>query len=274
MLVDFAIVAMRKGVDRTTAIVDAGRMRARPIVMYDDRDGGRHGAERPGVRRRRRVPLAHGDRGDRRSAGIDPACPCCSYRPFSRWWTTSDWRPRACSADSPERSTSRSTLPRFPRRSPHCRGSHRRAWSATAARFSFVTMWTTRFAGKRANGSTSFERRCDQVPPNHLAVITEDATLTFREARQPGQPGRAVFARPGLEGGRPRRPAVRETIHRYRGAIGGHEDRRRLRPARRQLPHDRIGFILEDAEVKAIVSESRFRSKLADFAPRKYFFDR
>ena len=33
MLVDFAIVAMRRGVDRTTAIIEAGRMRARPIVM-------------------------------------------------------------------------------------------------------------------------------------------------------------------------------------------------------------------------------------------------
>ena len=33
MLVDFAIEAMRRGVDRTTAIIEAGRMRARPIVM-------------------------------------------------------------------------------------------------------------------------------------------------------------------------------------------------------------------------------------------------
>ena len=33
MLVDFAIEQVAKGVDRTTAIVDAGRKRARPIVM-------------------------------------------------------------------------------------------------------------------------------------------------------------------------------------------------------------------------------------------------
>ena len=33
MLVDFAIEEMAKGVDRTTAIIDAGRKRARPIVM-------------------------------------------------------------------------------------------------------------------------------------------------------------------------------------------------------------------------------------------------
>ena len=33
MLVDFAIEAMRRGVDRTTAIIECGRKRARPIVM-------------------------------------------------------------------------------------------------------------------------------------------------------------------------------------------------------------------------------------------------
>jgi hydrophobe/amphiphile efflux-1 (HAE1) family protein len=33
MLVDFAVEAMREGVDRTTAVVEAGRKRARPIVM-------------------------------------------------------------------------------------------------------------------------------------------------------------------------------------------------------------------------------------------------
>jgi multidrug efflux pump subunit AcrB len=33
MLVDFAVEAMHTGVDRTTAIIDAGQKRARPIVM-------------------------------------------------------------------------------------------------------------------------------------------------------------------------------------------------------------------------------------------------
>jgi multidrug efflux pump subunit AcrB len=33
MLVDFAIEAMHRGTDRTEAIVDAGRKRARPIIM-------------------------------------------------------------------------------------------------------------------------------------------------------------------------------------------------------------------------------------------------
>jgi hypothetical protein len=33
MLVDFAVEELGRGVDRTTAIIDAGRKRARPIVM-------------------------------------------------------------------------------------------------------------------------------------------------------------------------------------------------------------------------------------------------
>jgi multidrug efflux pump subunit AcrB len=33
LLVDFAIESMAKGVDRTTAIVEAGQKRARPIIM-------------------------------------------------------------------------------------------------------------------------------------------------------------------------------------------------------------------------------------------------
>ena len=73
MLVDFAVEAMHGGVDRTTAIIEAGRKRARPIIDDDDRDGGRHGAERLGFRRRRRVPIADGDRHHRRPPGLDLA---------------------------------------------------------------------------------------------------------------------------------------------------------------------------------------------------------
>ncbi len=51
-----------------------GRPQARPSDRDDhDRDGLRHAAGSLRVRRRRRVPLAHGDRGDRRACGIDRA---------------------------------------------------------------------------------------------------------------------------------------------------------------------------------------------------------
>jgi multidrug efflux pump subunit AcrB len=47
------------------------RPQARPAHRDDNhRDGGRHAPQRPGSRRRRRVPLPHGDRGDRWPAGV------------------------------------------------------------------------------------------------------------------------------------------------------------------------------------------------------------
>ena len=73
MLVDFAVEEIGRGTPRTRS---AGRSRAqaRPADHHDDdRHGGGHvplGA-RPG--RRRRLPLADGDRGDGRPGGFDPA---------------------------------------------------------------------------------------------------------------------------------------------------------------------------------------------------------
>ncbi len=73
MLVDFAIEAMHKGVDRTTAIIEFGPHARATDRDDDDRDGRRHGSERACDRRRRRVPLADGDRSDRRPHRIDAA---------------------------------------------------------------------------------------------------------------------------------------------------------------------------------------------------------
>ena len=53
---------------------DRRRPQARPPHRHDDAgDGRRHDPQRHGARRRRRVPRAHGHRGDRRPAGFDGA---------------------------------------------------------------------------------------------------------------------------------------------------------------------------------------------------------
>ena len=55
-------------------------------------------------------------------------------------------------------------------------------------------------------------------------------------ARQPGQPGRPLPARPGHRLGRPGRPAVRPDHRQLRGALGGAQGQCRLCAARRRLP--------------------------------------
>ncbi len=73
MLIDFAVEAMHAGVDRKAAIIDADAQAYAADRDDHHRDGGRHGAECARVRCGRRVPLADGDRGDRRPAGLDGA---------------------------------------------------------------------------------------------------------------------------------------------------------------------------------------------------------
>jgi HAE1 family hydrophobic/amphiphilic exporter-1 len=77
LLVDFAITEVAGGMERTQALIEAGRKRALPVIMTTDDRG--HGSLSIGNRRRRRVPCPHGDRVDRRVARFDLSQP--SIRP-------------------------------------------------------------------------------------------------------------------------------------------------------------------------------------------------
>ena len=73
MLVEFAVEAIREG-KHARCRDHRRRHEARPPDRDDhDRDGRRHDAVSAGVRRRRRIPLADGARGDRRPGVLDRA---------------------------------------------------------------------------------------------------------------------------------------------------------------------------------------------------------
>ena len=80
MLVDFAVEEIGRGTPRLEALVEAGPQARAADRHDDDRDGGGHAPLGAGPGRRRRLPLADGDRGDRRPRSCRRCCRWCSCR--------------------------------------------------------------------------------------------------------------------------------------------------------------------------------------------------
>ena len=118
-----------------------------------------------------------------------------------------------------------------------------------------------------------FERRCDEVPADHLAVITEDVSLTFRELDNRANQAARYLLDQGLKAGDRIGLLFDKSIHSYVALLAVLKIGAAYVPFDAGFPTDRIAFILEDAGVKAILSVSRYREKLADFTVNKIFFD-
>ena len=108
------------------------------------------------------------------------------------------------------------------------------------------------------------------MPADHLAVITEDVSLTFRELDERANQAARYLLDQGLKAGDRIGLLFDKSVHSYVALLAVLKIGAAYVPLDAGFPNDRIGFILEDAEVKAIVSVSRFREKLAEFAvPRR-----
>ena len=118
-----------------------------------------------------------------------------------------------------------------------------------------------------------FERRCDAVPADHLAVITEDVSLTFRELDNRANQAARYLLDQGLKAGDRIGLLFDKSVHSYVALLAVLKIGAAYVPFDAGFPTDRIAFILEDAGVKAILSVSRYREKLADFTVNKIFFD-
>jgi non-ribosomal peptide synthetase-like protein len=118
-----------------------------------------------------------------------------------------------------------------------------------------------------------FEQRCDQVPADHLAVITQDVSVTFRELDNRANQAARYLVEQGLKAGDRIGLLFDKSIYGYVAVLAVLKIGAAYVPLDASMPTDRVAFILEDAEVKAIVSVSRFREKLGEFAVKQILLD-
>ncbi len=118
-----------------------------------------------------------------------------------------------------------------------------------------------------------FEQRCDELPADHLAIVAENVALTFRELdNQANQVARHLLGR-GLKPGDRVGLLFDKSVHAYTTLLAVVKLGAAYVPLDAGFPADRIGFILEDAGISAVVSVSRFRDKLAEFDVPRIFVD-
>ena len=92
-----------------------------------------------------------------------------------------------------------------------------------------------------------FEERVDQVPADHLAVITEDVSLTFRELDDRANQAARYLLDQGLKAGDRIGLLFDKSVHSYVALLAVLKIGAAYVPFDAAFPTDRIGFILEDA---------------------------
>ena len=105
-----------------------------------------------------------------------------------------------------------------------------------------------------------FEERCDQFKregkDHQTAVITEDTSLSFRELDNRANQTARYLLDQGLKAGNRVGLLLDKSIHSYVALLAVLKIGAAYVPLDASYPTDRIAFILEDANVAAIVSVS------------------
>ena len=118
-----------------------------------------------------------------------------------------------------------------------------------------------------------FEQRCDEVGSDHPAVVTEGNVYTFRDLDdRANQVARYLLAE-GLMPGDRIGLMLDKSIDGYAALLAVLKIEAAYVPLDPTFPAERTAFILDDANVQAIVSVSRCRSKLATFSVTQVFID-
>src|SRR5262245_12561827 len=91
-----------------------------------------------------------------------------------------------------------------------------------------------------------FEQRCDRMSPDHLAVITEDGALTFRELDNRANQVARYLLEMGLKPGDRVGVLFDKSIYCYVGLLAVLKIGAAYVPFDASFPTDRIAFMLED----------------------------
>nr|MBX2806961.1 amino acid adenylation domain-containing protein [Hyphomicrobiales bacterium] len=122
-----------------------------------------------------------------------------------------------------------------------------------------------------------FEARCDAFDAagdqSHLAVIADDCTLTFRELDNRANQLARFLKSKGLKAGDRVGLLFDKTPDTYVALLAVLKINAAYVPLDCGFPNERIEFILEDAEVKAILSLARFNAKLEEFTIETLYID-
>ena len=118
-----------------------------------------------------------------------------------------------------------------------------------------------------------FEQRCDALPADQLAVVTEDVSVTFRELDNRANQAARYLIEQGFKAGQRIAVLFDKSIHGYVAALAVQKIGAAYVPLDASFPNDRIAFILEDSEAKGLLSVSRYREKIGEFPVKQVYFD-
>ena len=121
-----------------------------------------------------------------------------------------------------------------------------------------------------------FEQRCDEIHAGngpHEAVITEGATYGFRDLDNRANQVARFLIEQGIKSGDRVALMFDKGVHTYVALLAVLKVNAAYVPLDASFPNERIGFILKDAGVSAIVTMSAFRDKLTGVAATQIFLD-
>ena len=287
MLVDFAIEAMHKGVDRTTAIIESGRMRARPIVMTTIAmaAGMAPSALAIGAGGEFRSPMAIAVIGGLTASTllsllfvptlftlVDDVGRIAG-RVFGRFIGPADEAapvPAHPAPALPKTADAPGLVPQLvaqPRSRPIAAPPGGDSRILICADHDNTIRWKE---GERLDDL--FEQRCDELAASE-AVVTDAATYTFRDLDNRANQAARYLISQGLTAGDRIALVFDKTFDTYVALLAVMKINAAYVPLDAGFPNERVSFILQDANVKAILSLSIFRAKLDALAPPKIYFD-